>query len=206
MTKSKVQLLQGPTEFFRSKVIKAADQQGLVLSKEVEFYLVNLLCHFIDPDRYFKLEGDIDLFDTPIALILKKALEAPPEKQLMIYKTLGDISLYMSGYFQDYFNNKTFDIQYFSSIGSQAYASVATRVQGKHKNNDFYDLYQNLSLNFDHIVEVFAIISDSTITSSSSVNLLAVYDRWTKVNSERLRKKLEKSGIVPVSSLSKQKQ
>ena len=113
MTKSKIQLLQRPAEFFRSKVIKAAEQQEIVLSKEVEFYLVNLLCHFIDPDRYFKLDDDIDLFDTPLAFILKKALEAPPEKQLVIYKFLGDVSLYMSGYFQDYFNNKTFDINYF---------------------------------------------------------------------------------------------
>lgn len=206
MTKSNIQLLQNPAEFFRSKIIKASEQQQIVLSKEVEFYLVNLLCHFISPDKYFNIDDEIDIFDTPLALILKKALESPPDKQVMIYKLLGDTSLYISGYFQDYFNNKTFDIRYFFSIGSQAYSNVAVLLRGKNKDRDFYYLYNELSNNFDVITEIIATISDSTLQNSKPSNILAIYDRWTKRNSDRLRHKLEHSGIIPIPNLSKIKQ
>ena len=184
-----------PKEFFREKVSCALGKQKLKVCDETEFYLVNLLCGFISPEKLQTALGEWDLMDTPLAIIFQQALEAPPEQQLKIYKILGDTSLYISGYFQDYFNRKTFDMGYYMTMGSHAYETVASLVRSR--ENHSQRIYKNLSENFPAFVEVVAEVSDASGVSDDS-NLLAIYDRWSKTQSERLRKKLEDKGIEPV--------
>ncbi len=42
-------------------------------------------------------------------------------RRLCILKDLGDLSLYVSGFFQDSFNRKTFNLSYYIDMGSLAY-------------------------------------------------------------------------------------
>ena len=185
-----------PTEFFREKVAHALGNQQISVCAEVEFYIVNLLCAFISPAKHKTAEGEWDLMDTPLAIMFKHALEAPPEKQMGIYKTMGDTSLYMSGYFQDYFNSKTFDMNYYMSLGSHAYNNVAALVRN-HKEKQFRKIYKSLAVNFPALVEVVAEVSEQSGMKQDS-DLLALYDKWSRNNSERLRKKLSEQGINPV--------
>jgi hypothetical protein len=194
-----------PHEYFKHEIASALSKKNLVLSSESEFYLVNLLCEFISPDRNI-CSNEVDVFNTPMALILKKALEAPPEKKLKLYKGLGDTSLYISGYFQDYFNRKSFDLSYFISMGSQAYESISSLVKNQQSDCDFTLLYKDLAANFPTLVAVINTISESTSSDSSNKTLLETYERWTKNNSETLREKLTDSGILPVVNLKKDPQ
>lgn len=190
-------LLIKPREFFREKVSHAISNQKLKVSEDVEFYLVNLLCDFISPLAIEDL-GEKDILEIPLAEIFKLALESPPEKQVKIYKILGDTSLYVSGYFQDYFNRKTYDIDYYITLGSTAYSSVSDLMKSKKSSqNHFSGVYSHLSKNFHNLVEVVAEVSDLLGTPGNE-NLLAIYDRWTKNKSERLKRKLENSGISPI--------
>jgi len=93
-----------PQAFFHEKVQEAQSRQGIMLSENVEFYIVNLLCDYVRVD-----EGKLN--DDCLALILKKALESPSGEQIFLYKKLADTALYFSGFFQEYFNNKCFDIK-----------------------------------------------------------------------------------------------
>ena len=187
-----------PREFFRDKVSTALSNQNLKVCEEIEFYLVNLLCGFIAPEKLKTALGELDLIDTPLAIIFKHALEAPPERQLKLYKVMGDTSLYMSGYFQDYFNRKTYDMSYYITLGAQAYNHLAGLVKHQ-KQGPFRDVYTHLSENFPALVDVVAEVADQSGMSGDS-NLLALYDRWSKSQSERLRKKLVDKGIDPVPS------
>ena len=193
-----VSLLINPTEFFREKVTSAIGNQKLELNEEIEFYLVNLLCEFINPEKINSVL-DEDILETPLALILKKALESPQQdEQIKLYKVLGDTSLYVSGYFQDFFNSKTYDIDYYITLGSSAYHNVSSLMRdGCSKGKQFPQIYHSLSHNFPKLVEVLAEVAD-LLGNSENANLLALYDRWTKNQSERLRKKLEESGIEPI--------
>lgn len=194
-----------PQEFFREKVTEAVAKQKIQITDEVEFYLVNLLCEFIAPGKLDTVAGGLSALETPLAIMLKQALEAPPATQLRIYKYLGDTSLYISGFFQDFFNRKAFDINYYMSLGSSAYQNVSTLMRDHHSDEHFAEMYGALGAKFQTMVEIVAEVSEVP-GNQQPLDILAVYDRWNRTNSERLRKKLNEQGIIPLSTPYRDKQ
>jgi hypothetical protein len=194
----------GPQEFFQAQVSQAISNQKLQVKDEIEFYLVNLLCEFIAPRKLETVAGELDALETPLAVMLKEAIEAPPSQQIKIFKYLGDSSLYVAGFFQDYFNRKTFDIGYYISLGSSAYGNVSS-IAREYGDDSFTSMYQDLASRFGELVDVVAEVSEIP-GAQKPLDILAIYDRWTRSNSERLRKMLHKVGINPVPNLSREKQ
>jgi hypothetical protein len=196
-----LQVAVKPHEYFHEKVSKAVHTLNLKIKEDIEFYLVNLLCDFITPPPPPGAGQNLDPIHTPLAIMYKTALESPPSDQFRILKQMGDSSLYMSGYFQDYFNRKTFDIDYYIAMGQTAYSKVSALARDQY-DKGIPELYQSLSDQFVNLVDVVAEVSDPG-PSEKAVDILAIYDRWTKSNSERLRKILENLGINPVKSPTK---
>jgi len=197
MGEPQLQLLVRPQEFFYEKVTKALANQQVQVSDEVEFYIVNLLCEFIVPGKLETLTGQLDVLATPLALMLKEAVEAPPAQQLRIFKYLGDTSLYYAGFFQDYFNRKAFNLDYYIALGASAYSNVSVLMRDQHGDEQFTEIYAGLAEKFDTIVEVVAEVSE-TPGVAKPVDILAIYDRWTRNHSDRLRRILNKVGITPI--------
>jgi hypothetical protein len=199
-----LQLLVKPQEFFREKVSNAVANQNIKIGDDLEFYVVNLLCEFIAPGKLEGVAGEMNALETPLAMMLKEAMEAPPPVRMRIYKYLGDTSLYFAGFFQDYFNRKTFDIGYYIGLGSSAYDNVSTlmRDQG---DEHFSTTYLGLANRFKDLVDVVAEVSE-TPGEARPLDILAIYDRWNRSNSERLRKMLHKVGIIPIAVPTREKQ
>jgi hypothetical protein len=196
MAQKNVELMVSPAEFFREQVSTAIGKQKLEITPDIEFYLVNLLCEFIDPQKSQALRLKENILETPLALQFKRALESPPEQQARILRGLGDTSLYVAGYFQDFFNRKVYDVEYFVSLGSQAYSNLSFLLE--ERDDSFASTYKTLGELFTDLVEVVAEISD-TLGTSDPANILAIYDRWTRnQGSLRLRRKLEETGIIPI--------
>ena len=197
-----LQIAVKPQEFFHEKVSQALDSLKIKIDDSIEFYVVNLLCEFIAPTPSEAPSGQsLDPMQTPLALMYKTALESPPADQFRIVKKMGDTSLYFAGYFQDYFNRKTFDIDYYISMGQTAYAHASTLMREQHEQS-MTEMYDTLSGKFSELVDVVAEVSDP-MASDHAIDILAVYDRWTKTNSDRLRRLLERAGISPVKSPTK---
>lgn len=186
-------------EFFHDKVKLAVEKHNISLNDDVQFYIVNLLCDFIDPSKMMPERGQSgNILDMPLAMMLKDAVESPfPSQKFKIFKKLGDTSLYVSGFFQDYFNRKCFDIDYFITMGRNAYGHLSSSFKEKNSEDQFIDLYSKLSEKFNDLVEVVAEVSDMHAVNNPS-NILSIYDRWTKTQSDRLRKLLEENGITPI--------
>ncbi len=189
---TKFELTIKPEEFFREKVITAIGKQNVKISQDAEFYLVRVLCDFINPSTIETANGETNVFDVPLTLLLKEALESPLAKQAKIYKALGDTSLYISGYFQDFFNAKAFDMNYYIDLGANAYENMSNLHRERPEQ---FDLFIELAKNFRTLVDVVAEVSD-TLAPQRASSLLNIYDRWTRNQSDRLRKKLESSGFV----------
>lgn len=203
-----LKLLVKPEEYFRDQVTEATGELRVKLEPQIEVYLVNLLCDFVDPannPQNTAADCEAKLLDQPLVLMLKDALEAPPAKKLRIFKSMGDVSLYVSGYFQDFFNRKAYDINYYITLGSDAYANVATLLRQKHGDQGLASIYHQLSQKFETLVDVVAQVSDSNGTHDNH-NTLALYDRWSRLKSDRLRRLLEKRGINPIDNDPKIKQ
>lgn len=187
--------LLSPQDFFRTQVSEAARSLSLELPSDIEFYLVNLLCEFINPSA-MKLNEE-NVFDTPLALLMAKAMESPPDDQIKVLKHLGDTSLYISGYFQDCFKRKSVDVSYYIDMGSVAYGHTAHLMKTHKFDNHFSRMYQKLSQEFRKLVQVITEIAD-TLLASRSDDLLGIYIKWQNTQSVKLRKILEEKGFEPV--------
>jgi hypothetical protein len=204
MSTPTIKLELNPGEFFRELINTATSNHHIAISTEMEFYLVNLLCEFISPAKLAISSGEIDVFDTPLALLVKTALEAPPTEQLKIYKVLGDTSLYLSGYFQDYCLRKTIDLDYFMSIGSHAYRNVSSLLKYQRSIGPQPAIYEELSDKFANLVTIVADVADQSGSTKAS-DILTLYGRWSQAPTERLRKLLMKNGVIPLAGGSKDK-
>lgn len=199
MSSTSLDLSISPREFFHSKITEASRDLNIKLEEHVEFYLVNLLTSFIQrttPGDDTE-NSEMDVLSTPLAFMLKRALEAPIERQPQLYRSLGDASLYVSGFFQDYFNRKTFDINYYMTMGASAYEQASSLTRSQSRDDGFHELMESLAKNFGQIVDVVAQASDSSNMNQDS-SILVLYDRWNRSGSQRIRTILEDKGINPI--------
>ena len=189
-----------PTQFFHEKIVEAQEKQHLKLSENVEFYLVNLLCDYV---RSTENQASEDC----LALILKKALESSHSEKIGLYKKLADNALYFSGFFQEYFNNKSFDIRYYVTMGESAYGELSNLMRGKASyNQTMSQIYKEMSKNFIPAVDVLLHVSEITSHQENIRSTLSVYDAWLNTSSKKLQKELIQRGIHPLKVSTKKVQ
>lgn len=198
MSAPQLDLVMSPREFFHGKIKDASRRLNVELDEHVEFYLVDLLTKFVTIEN-IRGDGDDsdDLLSTPLAFMLKRAVEASAEKQPFLYRRLGDTSLYVSGFFQDYFNRKTFDITYYINMGASAYEHASSLTKNQPRDDGLPETLELLARNFTKVVDVVAQASDTTALHQDS-NIILLYERWNRSGSERLREILQQNGLDPV--------
>src|SRR5215207_7910902 len=100
-----------PQEFFKELVESAMTRQHVRAADLTEFYLVNLLC------QYVRLDGaDRPGEQTqPLALRLARAIDSGGSEQRARLRSIGDFSLFMSGFFSDSLKRTAVDIDYYKS-------------------------------------------------------------------------------------------
>lgn len=186
------QLLVSPAEFFHSQVSEATGHLNLNLNQEVESYLVRLLLQFISNEE---AASGVRLLDKTLFELYELAqTEQVMSRKVNILKDLGDLSLYISGFFQDSFNRKTFNIRYYIDMGSLAYqgASALTHTKGNQAK-----VFDHLGREFLKLVDVLAEIADLTRRQTNR-DILALYDRYLQTNSDRALRLLKEEGIDPL--------
>jgi hypothetical protein len=182
-----------PQEFFKELVESAMTRQHVRAADLTEFYLVNLLC------QYIRLDGtDRPGEQTqPLALRLARAIESGGFEQRARLRSIGDFSLFMSGFFSDSLKRTAVDIDYYKSMGEYAYGSLS-----RSDEDAFATVFGELSRKFVGFVDVFADISERT-TLASATDVLRLYERWLRTGSERDGQKLVERGILPNQSIGK---
>lgn len=185
-------------EFFSKKVKQALCQQGMSVSGEVEFYLVQLLNHFAVSKNYFQTteEGKVEF--RALALKLYDAVFDAPEKRYYHLKSLGDTALYHAGVFYDGLYNQAVSVDYYISMGGQAYQSLANLTTPSERS--LADLFAELSERFPKLVEILKLSSETELGSSDN-DILKLLDRYQKTGSETARQLLKEKGISPEALL-----
>jgi hypothetical protein len=181
-----------PTQFFHEMVVEAQERQRLKLTENVEFYIVNLLCGYLRA-------SDSDDSEDCLALILKKALESSFVEKVALYKKLADTALYFSGFFQEYFNRKSFDIKYYVTMGESAYNELSNLLKGKNTYHaTMSNIYYEMSRNFTIAVDILLDISAQTSNQGNERSVLSIYDAWLNTESPKLEKELYSRGVNPI--------
>ncbi|MFZ9595211.1 MAG: hypothetical protein ACO3A2_03950 [Bdellovibrionia bacterium] len=202
--KPTVQLVSQTGEFFRALVMDALDHQKIHRSPETEVYLVNLLSQFLKTDQLFSRNKEGEIREEPLALLLKEALEqSDPVAQNLLFRHIGDVSLYMAGYFQDSLSRKLVDVDYYIDLGGAAYQRVASHADGYCKRStQKKSVYEELAKKFASFVDVLAEVSDKT-SPKTEKDILRLYELWIRTKSERAAKALQEAGIIPVAGMKK---
>jgi len=192
---SGLKLVRQPQDFFRELITDALTRQKISTQPETEFYLVNLLNHFMKTDRLYQTDGSGALKQEPLAFMIKEAIEeSSTEAKSSMFRHIGDVSLYTAGYFQESLNQKMVDVDYYIDVGYAAYKQVASRTEEEIMRS----IYRELADKFANFVEVLADVSDKT-TPRSEKDLIRLYDRWIRTRSDRAAKALQEAGILPTT-------
>jgi hypothetical protein len=181
---------ESAVEFFKELVDGALAHQGLAANELTSFYVVQLLANFIQR----RASGDED--DTaPLALRLAQALEGGGTRQRTTLKQIGDLSLFVSGFFSDSLNRKIVDVDYYVSIGGCAYTALS-----RYETDTFSTVFAELAQKFVGFVDVLSEVSERT-SCASNADVLRLYERWLRTGSRRSGQLLIERGVVPNSSV-----
>lgn len=173
-----------PTEYFRELVLAAMHNQRVSAGELTSFYVVNLLSGFIH----------LDQSDEALGIRFARALQqAAGFEQRDNLKHVGDLSLFISGFFSDSLNRSLIDVDYYIQIGEAAYASLARH------GDRLGDVFDELADKFEVFVDVLGEVSERS-SLSSNTDLLRLYEKWLRTGSRRSGDLLVSRGIVPVSS------
>jgi len=186
-------------EFFRGEVSSALQNQKLEASQEAEFYLVNLLNEFTKTENLYTASANNTPVEEPLALMLGRAVEAPPATRNMILKKIGDISLYIAGFFEESLARKLVDITYYVNMGGSAYHSLSALHSA---TGPMGQLFDELAHKFVPFTDILSEVSDKTHFHSDS-NLLLLYEKWLRTGSIRSKDLLCAEGLIPVPTATK---
>jgi hypothetical protein len=170
-----------------SAVDRALTHQGVATQELTSFYVVQLLTSFLQQPANFD-EG-------PLSVRLVQALESGGMRQRASLKQIGDLSLFIAGFFSESLNRKLVDVEYYASIGGSAYHALS-RVE----TDTFSPVFAELGTKFVDFVDVLAEVSERT-SCATNVDLLRLYEKWIKTGSRRSGQLLAERGVVPNASI-----
>ncbi len=177
---------ESAVEYFKEQVEAAMAHQGIVAGELTAFYVVHLLAGFLQ-----KPAED----DEPLALRLVRALESGGARQRDSLREIGDVSLFISGFFSDSLCRKVVDLDYYVNIGGYAYTTLS-----HHEADTFSPVFAELADKFVDFVDVLSEVSERS-SCGSNTDLLRLYERWLKTRSSHSGQLLVERGVVPNASL-----
>jgi len=179
---------ESPVEYFKELVDGALVHQGLVANELTSFYVVHLLTGFIERRTREYPDGE------PLGVQLARALEGGGAEQRATLKQVGDVSLFVSGFFADSLRRKLVDVDYYANIGGVAYQALS-----RHETDTFSPVFAELAAKFIAFVDVLTEVSERS-SCASNMDLLRLYERWLKTGSRHSGQLLVERGVVPNSS------
>jgi len=187
-------------EFFRDSVDAAMATNKVALNHHTSHYVVNLLTMFSRSEAlYESTEEGLQL--RPLAMMFADAVDAPTEADRNYnLQRLGDVSLFMAGFFAEGLQRAAVDMDYYVYMGGGAYQSLATHMRGTVKGRAFCEVFSELADKFQDMVDVLNEVRESARTDSDS-NLLRIYELWTKTGSRRARRLLRECGVYPMERI-----
>src|SRR5580692_10547830 len=184
-------------EFFRDAFHAASVHQHLDIDEQAEAYVVNLLTMFSRAEALYERTPE-GLRIRPLAHMLSDALEAPSAaaRQRGLQR-LGDVSLFVAGFFARSFARKLIDIDYHIAMGGNAYSSLADTMQRSASGRCVAAIYAQLAQKFQRLVDALNEISETSYRHSDA-DILRLYEIWMKTGSARSHALLRRLGVQPV--------
>ena len=184
-------------EFFHDSVQKALRKQRVAVDDHTEHYVVNVLTMFARSEElYEKTSEGVRL--KPLAHMLADAVAAPSTQQRdEALRRLGDVSLFVAGFFAQSFARKLVDVDYHIAMGGRAYGTLAENMRGTMRGHAFSSLFLELAEKFQRLVDVLNDVAEMAYKHTDK-DILRLYEIWMKTGSPRAFSILQRLGVAPV--------
>lgn len=197
-SRDKVVPVRNLQDYFRTSMEDVILRQGVDVDPHAAHYVVNLLTLFSRSDEFYEDDGECYGL-RPLALMLADAADAEtPDLRTARLQRIGDVALFIAGFFADSLAHKAVDLDYYINMGGNAYGSLSEEVRGTFRGNAFAPVYRELAIKFQVLVDVLNEISDGP-RDGSDIDTLRTYEVWLRTGSRRAEKLLRDQGVVPIS-------
>jgi len=183
------------TEYFRDALQGALAHQHLSVEDQTEQYVVNMLTLFARAEHLY--EGvPTGPKMPPLVNLFANAVEASTaiERERALQR-LGDISLFIAGFFAHGFARRLVDIDYHIAMGGRAYGTLADAL-ARGPRRVLAAVYGELAAKFQPLVDALGEISDTARTYTQA-DVLRLYEVWLRTGSTRARGLLAQLGVAP---------
>jgi len=185
-------------EFFRESIDDAIANQRVSVDTHTTHYVVNVLTLFSRSEEFYEDNGEVYGLK-PLAMMLLDATEArSAAERSAVLQRLGDVALFVSGFFADSLAHKLVDLDYYIKMGGTAYGSLSDEIRGTARGRALADVYEELARKFQIVVDVLNEVRDG-VQQGSDIDLLRTYEVWLKTGSNRAAALLRQNGIVPMA-------
>jgi hypothetical protein len=180
-------------EFFRDALHGALAAQRIAVEEDTEHYVVNMLTLFARAERLHDSTTEGRGLK-PLVQMFSEALEAATaaERDLALQR-LGDISLFMAGFFARGFARRLVDVDYHIAMGGGAYGALAHSLE-RGRRRAAAQVFAELAAKFQLLVDALGEISDAAYVYTQR-DVLRLYEIWLKTGSVRARRLLRRLGI-----------
>ena len=185
-------------EFFRDSLHSALEHQHVAVEDQTEHYVVNLLTLFARSEALYDRTPEGTRLK-PLVVLLTEALEAPcgGDRNRSLQR-LGDVSLFVAGFFAQGFARKLIDIDYHIAMGGRAYGTLAGTL-ARSRSRVLGQVFAELAQKFQPMVDALNEVSETSYAHSDR-DILRLYEIWLKTGSARSYQILKKLGVDPTAA------
>ena len=184
--------------WFRESLSGALVSQKVAAEQPTEHYMVRLLTGFARAENLYEHAQGSGYCLKPLAQMLATSLEAPsPEERHQALRRMGDVSLFIAGFFADSLSRKSVDVDYYSRMGESAYGTLSMLPPPSPRSAALAEVFGELAKKFTAFVDVLNEIAQQAKVFDER-DVLRLYDVWLRTGSRRAAEKLRGLGLQPV--------
>jgi hypothetical protein len=124
------------------------------------------------------------------------AVSAGPADRVRLLQRIGDVSLFIAGFFAQSFARKLIDIDYHIAMGGRAYGSLAGSLRPSNRAAVLAGIFSELAAKFQRFVDALNDISEMARVHTDR-DILRLYEIWMKTGSLRAHGVLQRLGVDP---------
>jgi len=186
-------------EFFHDSVQRALRNQRVDVDDHTEHYVVNVLTMFARSEELYERTSE-GVRLKPLAHMLADASAAQSSQQRdEALRRLGDVSLFIAGFFAQSFARKLIDVDYHIAMGGRAYGTLADNMRYSIRGQAFATVFLELAKNFQRLVDVLNDVAEMAYQHTDK-DILRLYEIWMKTGSPRAFAILQRLGVAPVNA------
>ena len=172
--------------FFVEQVTEAMRDLRVETAAETQGYLVDLLSGFSVSDK-------IQTLSEPLVALLQRALKASGTERLSRMRDLGDVALFICGFFPDSFDRRGLSRTYVVGMGGRAYLVLG---EAERRRSAMSEVFAELAGRFHDMARVLDEVRERTALCTDGA-MVRLYERWHRSGSPALADRLRRRGVHP---------